>query len=134
MFKSPLLLALLVSAAAPVLAQDSTTVSPDSVFVPGARVRLAAPWSPTRRIVGTVQQTHADTVVVDTADVFAEHRLFNPVPVLVDGIRRVAVPITEVQRVEVSMGRSRWMGALKGAALGALIGGLIFALVYVEIG
>ena len=123
MFKSPLLLALVLSAAPVARAQDVAPVSPDSVFVPGARIRLQAPWSPSRRIVGTVEKTSADSIVVDTADVFAERRLFNPVPVLVDGLRKVSVPITQVRRVEISMGRSRLMGALKGATIGALIGG-----------
>ena len=124
MFKSPLLLALVLSAAPVARAQDVAPVSPDSVFVPGARIRLQAPWSPSRRIVGTVEKTSADSIVVDTADVFAERRLFNPVPVLVDGLRKVSVPITQVRRVEISMGRSRLMGATIGALIGGAYVGL----------
>ena len=121
--KSPLLLALVLAVAPALAAQDTARVSPDSVLVPGTRIRMIAPWSPTRRIVGTVEMTRGDSVVVDTADVFAERRLFNPVPVLVDDVRRVTVPVSRIERVDVSMGRSRLMGALKGATLGALAAG-----------
>ena len=123
MKKSSLAFLLSLSLAPAVGAQDVTVISPDSVFVPGARIRLSAPWAPARIIVGTVEEARVDSIVVDTADVFAQRRLFNPVPVLVDGVRRVTVPIRNVTRVDVSMGRSRMMGALKGATLGALLVG-----------
>ena len=101
-----------------VVAQD--VVPADSVLIPGARIRVVSPWIPSERITGTIATAREDTVVVDTADTFAEQRLFNPAPVLVDKFRKVKLPVSRVQTVEISMGRSRWMGAFRGAALGAL--------------
>lgn len=110
----------LALAVMPGVAVAQEVVPADSVFVPGARIRVVSPWIPTERITGTIDRALEDTLVVDTADTFAEQRLFNPTPVLVDRFRKVKVPVSRVQTVEVSMGRSRWMGALRGAVLGAL--------------
>jgi hypothetical protein len=110
----------LALAVMPGVAVAQEVVPADSVFVPGARIRVVSPWIPTERITGTIDRAHEDTLVVDTADTFAEQRLFNPTPVLVDRFRKVKLPVSRVQTVEVSMGRSRWMGALRGAVLGAL--------------
>lgn len=112
------------------VAQD--VVSADSVLVPGARIRVVSPWIPSERITGTIALAKSDTVVVDTADTFAQTRLFNPEPVLVDKFRKVKLPVARVQTVEVSMGRSRWMGALRGAALGALAAGAYVGLTSVN--
>ena len=98
-------------------------VAPLDAFVKGARIRLAAPWNASRRIVGTIADARADSVVVDTADVFAQQRLFNPAPVVVDRYRRITVPIRDVDSVEVSMGRSRIVGMLRGGAIGSVVGG-----------
>lgn len=102
-------------------AQDPA--APLAAFVKGARIRLASPWNASRRIVGTVADARADSVVVDTADVFAQQRLFNPAPVVVDRYRRVTLPTKGVESVEVSLGRSRLVGMLRGATLGAVGGG-----------
>ena len=123
MKKSSLAFLLSLSLAPAAAAQEAPIVEADSVFIPGARIRMSAPWAPARRIIGTVEQARNDSIVVDTADVFAERRLFNPVPVLVDRVRRVTVPIRNVSNIEVSMGRSRAVGALRGATLGALLAG-----------
>jgi hypothetical protein len=109
--------------AVPGVAVAQDVVSADSVLVPGARIRVISPWIPSERITGTIALAKSDTVIVDTADTFAETRLFNPTPVLVDKFRKVKLPVSRVQTVEVSMGRSRWMGALRGAAIGALAAG-----------
>ena len=109
--------------ALPAVATAQEVVPADSILIPGARIRVASPWIPSERITGTIAIARQDTVVVDTADTFAQQRLFNPAPVLVDRFRKVKLPVSRVQTVEVSMGRSRWMGALRGAALGALAAG-----------
>ena len=97
--------------------------APLDAFAKGARIRFTSPWNASRRIVGTVADARADSVVVDTADVFAQRRLFNPAPVVVDKFRRITLPIRNVDSVEVSMGRSRVVGMLRGGALGSVVGG-----------
>lgn len=97
--------------------------APLDAFVKGSRIRFASPWNASRRIVGTVADARADSVVLDTADVFAQQRLFNPAPVVVDRFRRITLPIRNVHSVEVSLGRSRVVGMLRGGAIGSVIGG-----------
>lgn len=119
--RTMLTVVLLLAIPRPVAAQDPA--APLDAFVKGARIRLASPWNASRRIVGTVADARADSVVVDTADVFAQQRLFNPAPVVVARYRHVTLPIRDVDSVEVSMGRSRVIGMLRGGAIGALAGG-----------
>lgn len=104
-------------------ASGQAPIAPLDAFVKGARIRLTSPWNASRRIVGTVADARADSVVVDTADVFAQQRLFNPAPVVVDRYRRITLPIRDVDSVEVSMGRSRVVGMLRGGVIGSVIGG-----------
>ena len=121
-----MLAVLLLASNNSVAAQDLAT--PLGAFVKGARIRLVSPWDAKRRIVGTVADARADSVVVDTVDVFAQQRLFNPAPIVVDRYRRITLPIKGVDSVEVSMGRSRVVGVLRGASLGAVVGGAWAAL------
>lgn len=114
---------LLVSTASAADAQQLSSAS-SGVFEPGTRVRVRASELGKHRIVGTVVKASQDSVVVDTADTFRERRFFNPAPILVDRFRRVALPVASVDSLEVSMGRSRVLGAVKGSVAGALLGGL----------
>ena len=113
---------LLVSTALSVDAQQLASAA-SGVFEPGTRVRVRAVEGK-HRIVGTVIRASRDSVVVDTADTFRESRFFNPTPILVDNFRRVTLPVANVDSVEVSLGRSRALGVVKGSLAGAVLGGL----------
>ena len=121
MRNSVALLALLL-VATPVVAQTSVAVSP--VFSPGTRVRVMASWSK-HKIEGTVKSTTGDSVVVDTVDYAAQNRLFMPSVVLVEEYRQLTLPISEVDSVEVSLGRSKALGVIRTGLKAALIGGAI---------
>lgn len=117
---------LLVSTALSGDAQQLSTAT-SGVFEPGTRVRVRAAESK-QRIVGTVVHASRDSVVVDTADAFRERRFLNPAPILVDDFRRVTLPVANVDSVEVSLGRSRALGVIKGSLAGAIFGGLYVGL------
>lgn len=121
-----MLTVLLLASHTAVAAQQVET--PLDALVKGARIRVSSPWDAKRKIVGTVADARADSVVVDTVDVFAQQRLFNPSPIVVDSYRLVTLPTRGVDSVEVSMGRSRVVGMLRGAAVGAVAGGTWAAL------
>jgi hypothetical protein len=112
----------LLLVASPVVAQTSPIDSP--VFSPGARVRVMATWSK-QKIEGTVTSATRDSVVVDTVDYHAQTRMFMPSPVLVEEYRKLTLPISDVDSLEVSMGRSRALGVMRTGLKAALIGGAI---------
>jgi hypothetical protein len=84
---------------------SSTPAQPLAEVAPGARVRIQAPGIVAGRYAGTVLARTPDTLVVASAAAGA-----------------VRVPIASLTSVEVSRGRSRSLGAMKGAAWGAGIG------------
>ena len=88
-----------------VLPVASASAQPLSELAPGARVRVQAPGIVAGRYTGTVLSRTADTLVVASSAAAA-----------------VRVPIAALTSVEVSRGRSRSRGALKGVAWGAPIG------------
>ena len=94
---SVLLLALL-----PLATADA---QPLSELAPGARVRIRAPGIVAGRYTGTVLSRTADTLVVASS-----------------AAASVRAPISSLTSVEVSRGKSRSRGALKGIAWGAPIG------------
>jgi hypothetical protein len=94
-------------------------------FRPGIRLRIEAPSITRDLIVGTVQDVRRDTVVLDTADVESEQRLFFPSTVMVDRYRRVEVTVGAMGRVEASRGRNHFLGSIKGGIRGAFIGGML---------
>ena len=98
--------------------------APIMVFQPGARVRILADGYGRDRIVGTITAMTPDSIVLDTADVWAQQRVLNPAPIIVDEFRHMSLDVAQVDSVEVSTGRSRLRGAVKGMLRGAIIGGL----------
>lgn len=114
-----LLLLTIACSATSVLAQRAP--APVSI---GTRVRIYAPSLRSDPYTGRVASVRGDTVVLDTAG--ERTRLgFDMGPVLVDQYRRVTIPLSTVEAVEVSAGRSHVRPALKGAVLGGLALGLI---------
>jgi hypothetical protein len=106
MKRTAILLAIaLVAAAPPLAAQDAATPTP------GTRVRLylqptkGGSHSSSKR-VGTLVRWNADTVVLSTSGAAAE----------------TPVPRAAIDRMDVSRGRTRLRGGLKGAAIGGVIG------------
>lgn len=73
---------------------------------PESRVRITAPQLSGSRITGRISHVAADTVYI----VPRRNNL-------------VAVPLTAITAAEISRGKGRWAGALKGAGLGTLAGG-----------
>ena len=73
-----------------------------------ARVRITAPQLSGSRITGKVTHVAADTLYI------APNRN-----------RLVAVPIAAITAAEVSRGKRRWVGAMKGAGIGSLAGGAV---------
>lgn len=124
MRKSITLAAMLLTASTGGAPAQEATPPQISVFQPGARVRLIAAGYGQGRIVGTVTEMSSDTVVLDTADVWQQTRLINPAPIIVDEFRHISLHVAAVDSVEVSRGRSRFLGSVKGAIRGAFIGGL----------
>ena len=120
-------------------AQDSTSVrisvasggdvapaAPFTRFEPGARVRIASRFSK-EKITGTVAQTRADTLVIDTVDVQSETRMFFPNTILLQPYRQVTLPVAAVDSVEVSVGRSRLLGTIHAMKRGAIFFGILGA-------
>ena len=122
---------LLASLATSSLAHAQSPMSwPRSAFAAGARVRLLLRPA-ARFLVGTITRARGDTVVVDTTDTRAEHRLFLPAAIVVDEYRTVDVPVGAVARLEVSAGRSRLGGAWrvgKHTAVSAALIGAVYGL------
>lgn len=109
---------------------DAQRISTDRIFVlePGTRIRLVAPSFGKEPLVGTVAAARADTIVLDTSDVWRENRLLLPSAVIADEFRRVKLPVGEIDSVQVSRGHSRSLGMLQGAIKGGLIVGAYLGL------
>jgi len=134
--KSPVLL-LAVLAVVPFsdrAAHAQQVIAPPNadVFAPGTRLRISAPSLQRDRVVGTVVQRIADTLVVDTVDASRVNRMFFPSTVPVDEYRRVSLPVTLIDTLQVSMGRSRAHGMLRLATKAAVLGGLALGVNYMS--
>ncbi len=105
-------------------------ISTDRIFVlePGTRIRLVAPGFGKEPIVGTIAHARADTIVLDTSDVWRENRLLMPSAVIADEFRRVKLSVGDIDSVQVSRGHSRARGMLHGAIKGGLIVGAYLGL------
>jgi hypothetical protein len=96
------------------------------------RVRVLATVVGRSRFAGTVAAVGADTVVLDTVDATRTGRLFFPSTVPLERFRRIKLTLAEIDSVEVSRGRSRAKGLIKGTLGGALIGGVFVGLTAVS--
>jgi hypothetical protein len=132
--KSVSLLALLALAPLAPAARAQQVVPPSAaeVFAAGTRLRMSVPSLQRERIVGTVIARVADTVVVDTVDAAAEHRMWFPTTITVAEHRRVSIPVALIDTLQVSVGRSRPGGMLRLAARAALYGGLALGVNYMS--
>lgn len=76
-------------------------------LIPGVRVRIRAPGSVSGRLTGTVLTRTSDSLSIATESGVPLH-----------------LPLSRLTAVEVSRGKSRSMGAMKGALWGAGVGAL----------
>ena len=91
----------------------------------GDRVRVRAPSVRDDRYVGRVEGLPPDSIMLDTAGV--RRRLgFDMGPVLVEEFRRVTIPTSAIESIDISTGRSHKRATIKGAIIGALGGGALF--------
>lgn len=91
----------------------------------GDRVRIRAPSVRDDRYVGRVEALPRDSIMLDTAGV--RRRLgFDTGPVLVEEFRRVTIPVSAIQAIDISTGRTHRKSTIKGAIIGALGGGALF--------
>lgn len=90
----------------------------------GSRVRIMAPNVRRDRFIGTIDSLSDQRVVLDTA---GERRRFGfeTGPVLVDTYRRTSLQLTDVERLEISGGRTVRSSTIRGALWGALAGALL---------
>ena len=83
----------------------------------GDRVRVRAPSVRDDRYVGRVESLPPDSIMLDTAGV--RRRLgFDLGPVLVEEFRRVTIPTSAIESIDISTGRSHKRATVKGARLG----------------
>lgn len=112
----------LVSTGAPALAQGRGPIQLPRV---GDRVRIVAPSIREDRYVGRVEAIPRDSIVLDTAGV--RRRLgFETGPVLVEEFRRVSIPTSAIESIDLSAGRTHRRATIKGMIIGALSGGALF--------
>jgi hypothetical protein len=91
----------------------------------GDRVRVIAPSLRDDRYVGRVESLPPDSITLDTAGV--RRRLgFDTGPVLVEEYRRVTLPTSAIQSIDISTGRTHRRSTVKGMIFGALGGGALF--------
>lgn len=91
----------------------------------GARVRVIAPTIRDDRYVGTVESLPRDSITLDTAGV--RRRLgFDTGPVLVEEFRRVTLPTSAIQSIDISTGRTHRRSTIKGVIIGSLAGAALF--------
>ena len=91
----------------------------------GDRVRVIAPTIREDRYVGTVESLPRDSITLDTAGV--RRRLgFDTGPVLVEEFRRVTIPTSAIQAIDISTGRTHRRSTIKGVIYGSVGGGLLF--------
>ena len=91
----------------------------------GDRVRIVAPTVREDRYVGRVEALPRDSIVLDTAGV--RRRLgFDTGPVLVEEFRKVTIPTSAIQSIDISAGRTHRRSTLKGMLIGAAGGAALF--------
>jgi hypothetical protein len=91
----------------------------------GDRVRVRAPSVRDDRYVGRVESLPRDSMTLDTAGV--RRRLgFDMGPVLVEEFRRVTLPTSAIESIDISTGRTHRRSTIKGAVVGALGGAALF--------
>ena len=91
----------------------------------GDRVRIVAPTIREDRYVGRVEALPRDSIVLDTAGV--RRRLgFDTGPVLVEAYRKVSIPTSAIQSIDVSAGRTHRRSTVKGMLIGAAGGAALF--------
>ena len=91
----------------------------------GDRIRVIAPTIRDDRYVGRVESLPRDSITLDTAGV--RRRLgFDTGPVLVEEFRRVTIPTSAIQSIDISTGRTHRRSTIKGALIGAVGGGVLF--------
>jgi hypothetical protein len=91
----------------------------------GDRVRVRAPSVRDDRYIGRVESLPSDSITLDTAGV--RRRLgFDTGPVLVEEFRRVTLPTSAIESIDISTGRSHRRSTVKGAIIGALGGAGLF--------
>jgi len=91
----------------------------------GDRVRIRAPSIRDDRYVGRVEALPRDSIRLDTAGV--RRRLgFDTGPVLVEEFRRVTIPTSAIQSIDVSAGRTHRKSTIKGMVIGAIGGAALF--------
>jgi hypothetical protein len=91
----------------------------------GDRVRVRAPSIRDDRYVGRVEGLPSDSITLDTAGV--RRRLgFDMGPVLVEEFRRVTLPTSAIESIDISTGRAHKRSTIKGAIIGALGGAALF--------
>ena len=97
---------------------DAQVQTPPQLPRVGERVRIVAPSVREDRYVGRVESLASDSIVLDTAGV--RRRLgFDTGPVLVEEFRRVTIPTSAIQSIDVSAGRTHRRSTIKGALIGA---------------
>jgi hypothetical protein len=106
-------------------AADAQGRGPSQLPRIGDRVRIIAPTLRDDRYVGRVEALPRDSILLDTAGV--RRRLgFDTGPVLVEEFRRVTIPTSAIQAIDISTGRTHRRSTVKGAIIGALGGGALF--------
>ena len=91
----------------------------------GDRVRIIAPSVREDRYVGRVEALPRDSIVLDTAGV--RRRLgFDTGPVLVEEYRKVTIPTSAIQSIDISAGRTHRRSTVKGMLIGAAGGAALF--------
>jgi hypothetical protein len=114
----------LLAGAGSASAQQTTPVRGPEI---GTRVRVFAPDLRSDRYIGRIESLDAAVMVLDTGEVRNILGMESG-PVLVDQFRRVTIRISNIERLEVSGGRTVGGATLRGAVLGSLLGGLILGL------
>ena len=100
-------------------------IGPSQLPRVGDRVRIIAPSLREDRYVGRVEGLPRDSILIDTAGV--RRRLgFEMGPVLVEEFRRVTIPTSAIQAIDISAGRTHRRSTFKGALIGAVAGGGLF--------
>jgi hypothetical protein len=122
--RAMLAVAMVVGTAEPAALQAQVQTPPQLPRV-GERVRIRAPSIRDDRYVGRVEALPRDSIRLDTAGV--RRRLgFDTGPVLVEEFRRVTLPTSAIQSIDVSAGRTHRKSTIKGMVIGALGGAALF--------
>ena len=115
----------LVFGSSAALSAEAQVQRPTQLPRVGDRVRIVAPTVREDRYVGRVESLPRDSIVLDTAGV--RRRLgFELGPVLVEEYRRVTIPTSAIQSIDISAGRTHRRSTVKGMLIGAAGGGALF--------